>query len=141
MDEGRARRLAVEAEFVRLGLPRRLARRLALAGFDSVGRLKWAVEDAHGRRILGATDLIGEAALQQITAWMASVAVDPQPPPPHMTISEFCAMHGLRRNEFEQLRNDGNGPRVFFLGGLTAISEADAHDWLQRHRAFGEEKQ
>lgn len=49
-----------------------------------------------------------------------------------LSVSEFCAAHGVSRDTFYQLIRRGEGPTVMRVGRRTLVSVEAAAEWRRR---------
>lgn len=47
-----------------------------------------------------------------------------------ISISEFCARHGISPSTFFKLLANGQAPKTYKIGRRTLITESDAAEWL-----------
>jgi hypothetical protein len=48
------------------------------------------------------------------------------------TVEEFCALHRVSLSKYYELRKDGRGPDVVYLGNTPRISREAAAEWRRR---------
>jgi len=50
------------------------------------------------------------------------------------TVEEFCALHRVSMSKYYELRREGMGPDVVYLGSAPRISREAAAEWRKRMR-------
>ena len=51
------------------------------------------------------------------------------------TIAEFCAAERMSRSMFYKLKNQGKGPRVYYIGNVQRITHKARLDWHREREA------